>query len=174
MEPVDAYADSADRLTRREFTEKFPMLFLIKRPSGAAASMGPITFRTQALTLNADGLLADNGPFIEGFWVWPLLKKRGNPFPDRISLGRANNCDVVFRLSYVSKLHAHVMLDDNHASIADQGSANGTEVNGQALAPHSVVKLEPGDTIKLGALELNLLDAGGLYDVLVREVIPHI
>jgi pSer/pThr/pTyr-binding forkhead associated (FHA) protein len=118
-------------------------------------------------------MIADSGPFTEGYWVWPLLKKRGNPFPDRISLGRAQNCDVVFRLGYVSKLHAHVVLDDTRASIADQGSANGTEVNGVQLPPNGTCKLEPGDRIKLGALEVHLLDAGGLYDVLVREVIPH-
>jgi hypothetical protein len=173
MEPVDAYADLADRLTRREFIEKFPMLFLIKRPAGNAASVGPITFRTQALTLNADGLFADNGPFTEGFWVWPLLKKRGNPFPERISLGRASNCDVVFRLGYVSKLHAHILLDDAQASIADQGSANGSEVNGKPLIANKAVPLTPGDRIKLGGLELTFLDAPGLHDVLIREVIPR-
>jgi hypothetical protein len=173
MEPVDLYADLAQRLTQREFGERFPWLFLLKRPAvGAAGAGGPITFRTQALSMNDHGLLSDSGPFQDSFWVWTVTKKPENPFPERISCGRATNCDVVFRLSYVSKLHAHLVIDGKRTSLVDQGSANGTEVNGEVLKPNTAVQVKPGDRVKLGRLELRLLDAAGFYEVLLNEVIP--
>jgi hypothetical protein len=173
MEPVDHYAEVAMRLGKREFATKFPMLFLLKKPASSAGPGGPITFRTQALSVNDQGLwLTDSGPFTDNFWVWALLKKAGNPFPDRISIGRATNCDVVLRLSYVSKLHAHLVTEGERHRLVDQGSANGTEVNGELLKPNTEREVKVGDKVKLGRLELLLLDAETLYDVLKRDVIP--
>jgi hypothetical protein len=173
MEPVDHYAELAMRMTKREFTTKLPILFLLKKPTSSAEPGGPITFRTQAMSVNDQGLwLTDSGPFTDNYWVWALLKKAGNPFPDRISIGRATNCDVVLRLSYVSKLHAHVVTEGERVSLVDQGSANGTEVNGEALKPQVERAVKVGDKVKLGRLELALLDAESFYDLLKRDVIP--
>jgi hypothetical protein len=173
MEPVDTYADSARRLSKREFATKYPILFLLKKPTSSAGPGGPITFRTQALSVNDQGLwLTESGPFVDNYWVWALLKKAGNPFPDRVSIGRATNCDAVFRLSYVSKLHAHLVTEGERTSIVDQGSANGTEINGDAVAPNTPCEVKVGDRVKLGRLELTLLDADAFYDLLKRDIIP--
>jgi hypothetical protein len=174
MEPVDTYVDLTTRLTRRDFANKFPMLFLLKRPSDTAPAGGAITFRTQTLTMNDQGLLADSGAFADGYWVWALLKRSGNPFPERISIGRATNCDVVFRLGYVSKLHAHIVTEGETMTLLDQGSSNGTEVNGQKLKPHAPCPIRNGDRIKLGRIDLRLLDAEAFYDLLTVEVLPSL
>ena len=133
MEPLDSYAESARRLDAAEFGRRYPYLFLLKQPRAGVKASGPFTFRTQALSAGRDGLINDAGPFAEGYWIWPVRKRAENPFPERVSIGRAPNCDVVFRLSYVSKLHAHVLLGTGAPRIVDLGSANGTRVNGVTL-----------------------------------------
>jgi len=173
MEPLDYYAESARRLSSVDFSRKLPHLFLLKRPRAGTMASGPITFRTQALSTTQDGLINDAGPFADGYWVWPLKKRPENPFPERVSMGRAPNCDVVFRLSYVSKLHAHVMLGAGGPRIVDQGSANGTRVNGMPLKPQVERPLVSGSKLELGAIELTVLDAAGFYDMLRREILPN-
>ena len=52
----------------------------------------------------------------------------------------------------VSRRHAMVTVDDaGHASIRDEGSTNGTFVNGDRLLPGVEVRLVDGDTIRLAA-----------------------
>lgn len=170
MELLDTYVELAERLTRSSFGNRLPFLFLLKRPRAGSQQAGPITFRTQAITTTGDGLINDAGPFAEGYWVWALKKRHGNPFPDRISIGRATNCDVVFRLNHVSKLHAHVLINGEHASVIDQGSANGTWVNDVPLKPQVERALKVGDVLRFGAIDLTLLDAPSFYDVLRTEI----
>src|ERR1700751_1190046 len=45
--------------------------------------------------------------------VRSIVKTPGNPYPDRISIGRARNCDVAIRDPSVSKLHAHFRKRDD-------------------------------------------------------------
>jgi hypothetical protein len=52
----------------------------------------------------------------------------------------------------VSRRHAMVLVDDaGHASIRDEGSTNGTYVNGDRLLPGIDVRLVDGDTVRLAA-----------------------
>ncbi|HEX3963436.1 MAG TPA: FHA domain-containing protein [Trebonia sp.] len=52
----------------------------------------------------------------------------------------------------VSRRHATVMVDDSgRASIRDEGSTNGTFVNGDRVLPGSEVRLVDGDRIRLAA-----------------------
>ena len=52
----------------------------------------------------------------------------------------------------VSRRHAMVLVDDSgHASIRDEGSTNGTFVNGDRLLPGIEVRLVDGDTVRLAA-----------------------
>ncbi len=52
----------------------------------------------------------------------------------------------------VSRRHAMIMVDDaGHASIRDEGSTNGTFVNGDRLLPGVDVRLVDGDTVRLAA-----------------------
>jgi hypothetical protein len=67
----------------------------------------------------------------------PRLELAG--VPDRISLGRARNCDIVLRDPSVSKLHAHFRVkDDGKFDLVDRLSENGTEINGARLLPTSL------------------------------------
>jgi pSer/pThr/pTyr-binding forkhead associated (FHA) protein len=52
----------------------------------------------------------------------------------------------------VSRRHATIMVDDSgRASIRDEGSTNGTFVNGDRVLPGSEVRLVDGDRIRLAA-----------------------
>ena len=47
---------------------------------------------------------------LPGVLVMPLTKAEGGAFAERISVGRALNCDVVIRDESVSKLHAYFRI----------------------------------------------------------------
>jgi hypothetical protein len=114
---------------------------------------------------------------VRDYQVSEVRKRKGNPFPDRISVGRAPNCDVVLRYSYVSKLHGHflVVSQDEDAgaprelSLVDQKSHNGSMVNGEKLAPGRPVSVESGDEIVLGSLRLRLMNTERFVAFIKRE-----
>ncbi len=114
---------------------------------------------------------------VRDFQVSEVRKRKGNPFPDRVSVGRARNCDVVLRYSYVSKLHAHFIttaaggVADPSAefSLVDQKSHNGSQVNGKTLEPGKPVAVVSGDELVLGSLRLRLMDASRFTAFIKRE-----
>lgn len=62
--------------------------------------------------------------------------------------------DLKIAESTVSRRHAEIRFEGGSVVIKDLGSANGTFVNGAAVA--SEVEIQNGDTIQLGALKLRL------------------
>lgn len=114
---------------------------------------------------------------VRDFQVSAVRKRKGNPFPDRISVGRARNCDVVLRYSFVSKLHAHFLLADpeapldanNALTLVDQKSHNGSAVNGEPLEPGRAVPVSNGDELVLGSLRLRLMNATRFVAFIKRE-----
>lgn len=72
------------------------------------------------------------------------------------SLGRSSSCDVKLEDSSVSGHHAHFCAVGSRAAIQDDGSTNGSFVNGERLQPGSPKTLHPGDVIKLGTYELRV------------------
>ena len=58
----------------------------------------------------------------EDYEVYPLTKKPGASFPDRITIGRTANNDIVIPDSSVSRLHGYVRRDGNRWLFADAGS----------------------------------------------------
>ncbi len=114
---------------------------------------------------------------VRDFQVSPIRKRSGNPFPERISVGRARNCDVVLRYPWVSKLHAHFVasepggLPDSGAplQLIDQKSHNGSLVNGAKLRPGQPVDVDDGDEIVLGSLRLRLMKAARFVAFIKRE-----
>ena len=72
------------------------------------------------------------------------------------SLGRSSSCDIKLEDSSVSAHHAHFCAVGSRAAIQDDGSTNGSFVNGERLQPGSPKTLHPGDVIKLGTYELRV------------------
>jgi ABC-type multidrug transport system ATPase subunit len=72
-------------------------------------------------------------------------------------IGRAENADVVLPYPQVSARHTAVMpTPDGMLQISDLGSTNGTHVGGKRIAPHTPVKIRPGDKIFIGPYPIYL------------------
>jgi pSer/pThr/pTyr-binding forkhead associated (FHA) protein len=162
----------ARKLDEEGFTRKFGSLFLLKAPSEVDDEWDEdIQYQTVFVKMPArgeDGEFFEDGAAFNASWrVVPVQKRRGNPFPDRISVGRAQNCDIVLRLSYISKLHAHFLCGPKGVMhLCEQRSSNGTRVNGQALRPGTRLKVSVGDTIGFGQLEAKLVGGTQFFEML--------
>jgi len=72
---------------------------------------------------------------------WPV---RGEP----LTLGRAQDCDIVLPERQISRYHARIEQDEAGFIIRDLGSKNGTFVNGEAVRDQPY-RLRDGDEIQL-------------------------
>lgn len=167
MDLLRTHLQLAQSVTRAAFVAGSNPLFLLKRPIHRVTSLPdrtPITFETKLAHLDVD-------PFAGEWRIAAVKKREGNPYPDRFSVGRAPNCDVVIRLPSVSKVHAHILVTGPATySLRDNGSSNSTFVNHRKLEVKTAVPLQIGDLIGLGALELEFIDAERLYEILHTEV----
>jgi two-component system, cell cycle response regulator len=68
------------------------------------------------------------------------------------TIGRAGESGFQIDDNTVSRRHAFVAVDrDGIVQITDEGSANGSFVNGERIPSHRAITLEDGDRIQLGA-----------------------
>jgi predicted component of type VI protein secretion system len=74
----------------------------------------------------------------------------------RIVLGRSASCDVRLPDASVSGRHASIRAGSGGYVIVDEGSTNGTKLNGQKLSAQAPRKLESGDVVTLGRVELTV------------------
>src|SRR5688572_27339788 len=83
---------------------------------------------------------------------------RGSSFPvqeGEITIGRQTGNTVVLQSSKVSKQHCVLIVNNNEIVIKDQGSSNGTFVNGILT---KLKKIKPGDRISIGEFVLELVE----------------
>ena len=89
--------------------------------------------------------------------------QRGTSFPltkETYSLGRAESCDICIPDSTISGHHCTLIQgEDNTYSLRDEGSTNGTRINGEHVEEGVEVKLNNGDIFQVGGIEL-LYDSG--------------
>ena len=161
METLAAYWALARETSAAAFAHLYPCYFLFKHPKGtesatASASESEFTTRTSA---NFDPLPGE-------FRLIAVKKRAGNPSPDRFTLGRAADCDVVFRFAFISKLHAILFIQGAKITILDNKPSNSTFHNHEKLEPGSARSMKLGDTLGLGALELELMNAAHLHALL--------
>jgi hypothetical protein len=74
------------------------------------------------------------------------------------AIGRSRrHADLLFHIgeenSPISRLHCTLLDEDDHFSIRDEDSSNGTFVNGEKLIPLQAIKLHDGDMVDIAALE---------------------
>lgn len=102
-------------------------------------------------------------------FVVPLKKRKGagRPFAERIFVGRAYSNDVVLRHSSVSKTHAWFECDsEGRFVLADAGSKNGTQLNGEPLNPRETRVLEQGDKVTFGKVESTFTEPATLWEII--------
>ncbi|MBS0342633.1 MAG: FHA domain-containing protein [Proteobacteria bacterium] len=78
------------------------------------------------------------------------LNIKGNP----TTIGRTEGNSVVLNSERVSRTHALIDWDGDHYSVIDNGSLNGTYVNGQRVRRQA---LRNGDMLSIGDCELRFL-----------------
>jgi pSer/pThr/pTyr-binding forkhead associated (FHA) protein len=70
---------------------------------------------------------------------------------DSLSIGRSRESDIFLEDLAVSRLHASIVnLGNGNYALRDEGSANGTKVNGQTVNKDQPYPLQEGDKIQLG------------------------
>ena len=169
MDSFATYRELALRLDAAAFARSVDAFFVVKRPrvDGAPSSASAIEFRTTHVRSQSRAAALEGDEFARSWVTLPVRKRPGNPFPDRVSIGRATNCDIVLRVSYVSKVHAHLLIDPSMPlRLADARSANGTWVNGRELTPGEIVGVSSGDALCFGAAELELLSGADMHRLL--------
>lgn len=98
--------------------------------------------------------------------VFPLSKKPGAAYPDRVTIGRTSNNDIVINDTSISRLHAYVRRDGTSWVVADAGSKNGSWLRGEVLEPRRERPMPSKALLKLGDVELTFYVAADLYAAL--------
>jgi len=139
--------------------------YRLRRPDLSVSGSKTLTF-DQVLhetidQSSADGKVPSEATEME---LFPLAKKVGASFRDRITIGRTDNNDVVIADPSVSRLHAYV----RHANgwvVADGGSKNGTWLGNEHLEPRREVTLPPGAVIRFGDVHLTFYRSSDLFEL---------
>ena len=97
--------------------------------------------------------------------IYPLAKKPGASFRDRITIGRTSNNDVVIVDHSVSRLHGYVRQADSWM-FADAGSKNGSWLDDERLEPRREAPLATGAVLRLGDVVARFYPAADLFDLL--------
>jgi hypothetical protein len=70
---------------------------------------------------------------------------------ESLSIGRSRESDIFLEDLAVSRLHASVVnMGNGNYALKDEGSANGTKVNGQLVNKFQTYPLQEGDHVQLG------------------------
>ena len=167
METLEKYLNLVKHMTSVAFAKQESGTFLLKRPTeNSKPADGPeqISFDTVYATVQVD-------PFADQWCIVPVKKRDGNPYEDRISIGRASNCDLVLRVPFISKVQAHILCEsDGTYALRANNSANPTLLNNRPIGPGSVCPLKVADEIQFGPMKFEFVDAQRLYKVLTAEV----
>jgi FHA domain len=105
-----------------------------------------------------------------------LRKRAGSDTvsPDRISVGRARNKDLVLRHATISKFHAWFETsEDGSLYLNDAESKNQTFVNGEVVVPRRKIAVAPGDSIRFGAVDC-LLCTPSTFWAYLRAPLPRV
>ena len=166
METLEKYLTLATHTTAVSFAKEEPGPFLLKRPtkqSEPSSTSQQIGFVTVLGNLDVD-------PFASQWRLVVVRKRPGNPYEDRISIGRASNCDLVLRVPFISKIQAHILVETSgNYSIRGQNSANPTLLNNRPVGVNDSYPLRVGDEISFGSMKFEFIDAPRLYKVLISE-----
>jgi hypothetical protein len=140
---------------------------MVSTPALGTGLVAPMAKQIELRTETYDTDTQNLGPAVEEPLIVALKKAQSSPFPERISVGRAPNCDVVINDSSVSKLHGHFRdVRRDTAWFTDAKSSNGTVVDGRLIQPGMAVELRRHSQAAFGRVRLLLVSASDLYDLL--------
>jgi hypothetical protein len=137
-----------------------PMSIMAFKTSAGVRSITPGSLRPNASLRPSTALARGQYHVVE-------IGKRGDldgAFPERISVGRAANKDIVLRHMSVSKFHGWFELDETFGLyVVDAGSTNHTVVHTRQLIARAREPVPPGTGIRFGSIDTLVIDAGSLW-----------
>ena len=143
-----------------------PAAFVRYRGDGSA-STGATTLTIEDETIDETVQLeragAESG---EELALYPIAKKAGASFPDRITIGRTSNNDITLPEHSVSRLHAYVKPQGEGWVVADAGSKNGSWLQGAKLEPRRERELPSRAVLRIGEIDLTFYRAADLFAAL--------
>ncbi|HEY5005934.1 MAG TPA: FHA domain-containing protein [Ktedonobacteraceae bacterium] len=126
--------------------------------AGGFGSGAPGMMQDPTMFANNDGdktMLRTTGPQGGlGFVQVEEGKEPGRVYEVRkesLSIGRSRESDIFLEDLAVSRLHASIVnMGNGNYALKDEGSANGTKVNGQLVSKNQTYPLQEGDRVQLG------------------------
>jgi FHA domain len=152
---------------RGDFVALHPYAFLVSASAASASQQMPVVKPTEFRTVTHRQHAAVNAELesLEAALLLPLRKAEGRPFPERISVGRAVNCDVVIRDASVSKLHGHFRdIGAESAFFTDGKSSNGTRLDGSLIQPGVATEIRRHSLLSFGRVQLMFMSPADVYD----------
>jgi len=70
----------------------------------------------------------------------------------KLTIGRSSRNDICISDPFASRLHAEIRRENDQVMLVDNGSANGTFVNGQRVT--GAIRLNVGDLVRIGETEI--------------------
>jgi predicted component of type VI protein secretion system len=74
----------------------------------------------------------------------------------RVAIGRGSSCDLRIPDASVSQRHASIRANGAQWVIVDEGSTNGSKLNGEKLASQSPRPLKTGDVLTFGRIDVTV------------------
>jgi hypothetical protein len=149
-------------------------LELLRGEAKPARPLSAMAFKTNAGarsipagSLRPSAVVDPVGVLASGQYHVVEIGKRGDldgAFPERISVGRAANKDIVLRHESVSKFHGWFEVDASLSLyVVDAGSTNHTLVRSRQLTARARELVPPGTPIRFGSVDTLVVDAGSLW-----------
>jgi len=81
---------------------------------------------------------------------------------EKFFIGRSESCQLRPKSESISRKHCAIVQKDGRVLVADLKSRNGTYINGVLLEPERAKIVKPGDLLKVGQLEFQIIIEVGL------------
>jgi hypothetical protein len=106
--------------------------------------------------------------------VIEITKRKDITEPDKITIGRSPDNDIVVYNKLVSRKHAYLQLssEDLGCFLVDAGSSNGTFLNNTRITPHEKYQLTDADEISIGPETTVLFFASKAFHTFLSELKP--
>jgi hypothetical protein len=167
MQQTNEYVPSTtEGLSEAEFVARYP--FPVVAVGLIQSQAGEFQFLTMP---DGTGPLLDRpgAKPVLGVELIRLYKRASNPFAQWITVGRAQNNDIVVRSTDMSKFHAYYsQREDGGWALTDSNSTNGSFLGGERLLPNRPYPIENGQSVFLASTQMTLLQAKGLYQFLYQ------
>lgn len=89
--------------------------------------------------------------------------------PNVVTIGRESVNDLIIAEYTVSGEHATIVIEYGSYYLIDNGSKNGTEVNGKRLVPQQRTKLEGADVVAFGRIAFVFIPVLAMQELLRKQ-----